>query len=162
MIDPGSEDVSIIESFIECKKVDFIFLTHEHYDHIWGADKLRQKYNAKLCCSIEASNAIINKKKNLSVFYNQVGFELNVADIIFEDADIIDWYNVPVEIIHTPGHTEGSICIKIFNNLFTGDTIIRGVRTVTTLPGGNKEKLRNSIEKLEKIGLNSFNLCYGH
>ena len=162
VIDPGSEDVSVIESFIENKKVDFIFLTHEHYDHIWGADKLRQKYNAKLCCSLEASNAITNKKRNLSVFYNQVGFELNAADIIIEGENVIDWHSVPVEIIHTPGHTEGSICIKIFNNLFTGDTIIKEIRTVTKRQGGNKEKLQNSIEKLKKMGLNSLNLYCGH
>ena len=162
VIDPGSEDISGIESFIENKKVEFIFLTHEHLDHVWGADQLRQKYHAKLCCSLEVSNAITDKKKNLSVFYNQVGFELNAADIILEDADVIDWHNVPVEIIHTPGHTDGSICIKVCNHLFTGDTIIKGIKTVTKLPGGNKEKLQNSIEKLEKMGLNSLNLYCGH
>lgn len=162
VIDPGSEDISVIENFIGVKNVDYIFLTHEHYDHIWGADKIRKKYDAKLCCSLETAGFITSKKKNLSVFYNQVGFELEVADIILEDSTIIDWHDTPIEIIHTPGHSEGSICIKIGNNLFTGDTIIKEIKTVTKLPGGSKEKLQNSIVKLEKIGLNSFNLYCGH
>jgi hydroxyacylglutathione hydrolase len=162
VIDPGSENTSVIEQSIGEQSVNFIFLTHEHFDHIWGADKIRTLYNAKLCCSLDTANAITNRKKNMSLFFNQVGFELNPCDIILIDGQIIDWQGIPIEIIHTPGHTNGCICIKINDNLFTGDTIIKGVSTVTKLPEGSKEKLKNSIEKLKQKGLGWFSLYFGH
>jgi glyoxylase-like metal-dependent hydrolase (beta-lactamase superfamily II) len=162
VIDPGSEDSSVIEQSIEGKNVDFIFLTHEHFDHIWCADKIRKKYNAKLCCSFDTAGAITNRKKNMSVFFNQVGFELNPCDIILIDEQFINWKGIQIEIIYTPGHTNGCICIKINNNLFTGDTVIKGVTTVTKLPGGDKDKLKNSMDKLMQKELYMLNLYCGH
>ena len=162
VIDPGSENSCNIENAINEREVDYIFLTHEHFDHIWCTDKIREKYNAKLCCSADVAKSITNKKKNLSLFVDQIGFELNIPDVILDHKQHINWYGTLIEIIHTPGHTEGSICIKINDNLFTGDTIIKDTQTVTKLPSGNKDKLQNSIEKLAQMGLSDFNLYCGH
>ena len=162
VIDPGSENDKEITNLIKEKRLDYIFLTHEHFDHIWCADKIRIKYNAKLCCSLDTNKAIVNKKKNMSIFYDQIGFELSPCDVILKDGQVINWNGINIEIIHTPGHTNGSICIKIEDNLFTGDTIIKGIPTVTKLPGGNINKLKNSMKKLECLGLNNFNLYCGH
>jgi len=162
MIDPGSKNSSKIEKTVGKKEVDYIFLTHEHFDHIWCADKIRQKYNAKLCCHFDAAEAITNNKKNMSLFYNQTGFELAPPDILLNDRQIINWKGMEIEIIHTPGHTNGCICIKIENNLFTGDTIIKNVPTITKLPGGSKTKQQKSMEKLVKMGFSNYNLFYGH
>ena len=162
VIDPGSEDISILKNTIGNKNVDFIFLTHEHFDHIWGADKIRELYNAKLYCSEHTSLAIVNKKKNLSLFYNQTGFELQPCNSILHDGQSIEWHGMLIEIIFTPGHTEGSICIKIGDNLFTGDTIIKSTPTITKLPGGDKNKLDQSLRKLTDMGLADLNLYYGH
>jgi len=160
VMDPGSEDSSIIEKFINGRTVDYIFLTHEHFDHIWCADKIREKYNAKLCCSIETAKAIVDRKRNMSIFYDQVGFELRCIDITLEDRQKIEWHKMPIEIIQTPGHTAGSICIKIDNNIFTGDTIIKNHRTVTKLPTGNKKDLKKSIDCI--FCLNKIKVCPGH
>jgi glyoxylase-like metal-dependent hydrolase (beta-lactamase superfamily II) len=162
VIDPGSEDTQLIEAVIGSKKVDFVILTHEHFDHIWGTDKIRDKYNAELYCSENTNEAIINKKKNLSLFYNQTGFELRQADVDLVDRQSINWHGIEISIISTPGHTSGSICIKIENNLFTGDTIIKSVRTVTKLPGGNEKDLEASLQKLAAMNLEKFNLYCGH
>ena len=162
LIDPGSEDDSIIENSINGKTIDYIFLTHEHFDHIWCTDRIRKKYNAKLCCSIETAKAIINRKKNMSIFYDQVGFELNPCDLVLTDEQVVDWRRTPIEIIYTPGHTNGCICIKIYQNLFTGDTIIKGIPTITKLPGGNKYKQQDSIKKLMRLGLTNLDLYCGH
>ena len=162
IIDPGSENTSVIEKTIGEKSVDFIFLTHEHFDHIWGADKIRTKYNGKLCCSPDTAKAITNKKKNMSVFFDQVGFELNSCNIILTDGQMINWHDTQIEIIYTPGHTDGCICIKINNNLFTGDTIIKDIPTVTKLPEGSMNKLQNSMKKLIQMGLVNLNLYCGH
>jgi glyoxylase-like metal-dependent hydrolase (beta-lactamase superfamily II) len=162
VIDPGSENTQLLENEIGNKEVDFIILTHEHFDHIWGADKIRKKYNTKLYCSEVTANAIVNKKKNMSLFYNQIGFELQPASLILQDGQYIDWHDIEISIISTPGHSKGSICIKIDDNLFTGDTIIKSTRTVTKLPGGDAKELANSMEKLENMGLLNLNLYCGH
>ncbi|MDR0605738.1 MAG: MBL fold metallo-hydrolase, partial [Bacteroidales bacterium] len=162
VIDPGSENTQLIETAIDNKTVDFIILTHEHFDHIWGVDKIRDKYHTKLYCSDDTNKAIINKKKNLSLFYNQTGFELRPAETILTDGQSIDWHGIEIFIISTPGHTPGSICIKIGANLFTGDTIIKSVHTVTKLPGGNKKDLELSLQKLKAMNLEKLNLYCGH
>jgi len=162
LIDPGSKDTSIIENSIRKKTIDYIFLTHEHFDHIWSADTIKKKFNAKLCCSIEASKAIVDKKKNFSIFYDQIGFELSSPDIILKDRQIINWKEQSIEIIYTPGHSNGSVCIKINKCLFTGDTIIKNTPTITKLPGGSKRKLQESMEKLILLGLHKLDLYCGH
>jgi glyoxylase-like metal-dependent hydrolase (beta-lactamase superfamily II) len=115
-----------------------------------------------VCSSANTNKAIIDKKKNLSLFYNQTGFELRPAEITLTDGQLINWHDTEISIISTPGHTPGSICIKIGNNLFTGDTIIKSIRTVTKLPGGNQKELESSLKKLKAMNLEKLNLYCGH
>ena len=88
-------------------------------------------------------------EKNLSIYYDQVGFNSCKSDILTEDInDKLIWNDHLLEFINTPGHTEGSICVFTENILFTGDTLIKNKATVTKLPGGSKEKLSFSINML--------------
>ena len=153
IIDPGTEECVDLFEFIEIKKLhpEYIFLTHEHFDHIWGVNKLKETFNCKIVCSVDCSEKIIAKKKNMSVFYNQVGFETYPADIYIEHTDNqIDWQDKKVEFVSTKGHTDSSICILLDNNLFTGDTIIQNRKTVIKLPGGSKSKLIESLSVLNE------------
>ena len=153
IIDPGTEDCADLIAFINQKKLipEYIILTHEHFDHIWGVNKLKEIFNCKLLCSKDCSARITSRKKNMSFFYNQVGFETYPADIHIEDIDYqIFWNQKVIEFISTKGHSDGSICILIENNLFCGDTIINNCKTVIKLPGGSKSKLINSLSLLEK------------
>jgi hydroxyacylglutathione hydrolase len=153
IIDPGTEDCADLIGFIEDLnlKPEYILLTHEHFDHIWGVNRLKCIYKLKLVCSRDCAAMLIDKKKNMSVFYNQVGFETCPADILIEDINNqLEWNCKHLEFIATRGHSEASICILIDNNLFTGDTIIRNNKTVVKLPGGNKNKLKDSLLLLDK------------
>ena len=58
---------------------------------------------------------------------------------------------IPVKILHTPGHSPGSVCILVENNIFTGDTLMKGLLGRTDLPGGNKQDLTLSLEKLKDL-----------
>jgi len=151
VIDPGTEDNVSLLMFLKENNLnpEYIFLTHEHFDHIWGVNKLKKRYNCKIVCSINCSEKITEKKKNMSIFYDQVGFETEPADIHPEDIDCqMIWNNEKIEFIPTKGHSDACICILIDNYLFTGDTMIKNCKTVTKLPGGNKTKLLESLISL--------------
>lgn len=168
IIDPGSEESSKIVSFIENNHLtpSYIILTHEHFDHCLSVNELRKKFpDVKLVCSKQSNEAIQNQKKNCSVFWdNTKGFELMPADILVEDIEYkLGWNNQNISFIPTPGHTPGSISIKIGKFLFTGDAYIPGIKTVTKLPGGNKVEAANSENLLKGLSA-KFNLvlCAGH
>ena len=156
IIDPGSFDCSEIIRFLNNNNLvpEYILLTHEHFDHIGGVNIIKDKYCSKIVSSKICAVNIISKKKNLSVFYNQIGFETYSTDIIVENKSIIQWNGSQIYFIESQGHTDGSQCILIDNYLFTGDTIIKDQKTVIKLPGGNKSKLKESLELL-------YNRLYG-
>lgn len=149
VIDPGTlECDKLIHHLNELKlKPKYIFLTHEHFDHIWGVNKLKDTYNSKIVCSKECAESIIHRKKNMSVFYDQKGFDTYPADILIEDLNYhLVQDDLKIEFIESKGHSNGSICILVENNLFTGDTILYNTKTVVKFPGGDKEKLKLSLE----------------
>lgn len=151
LIDPGSADVSAILAYLEgnCLNPVYIFLTHEHFDHIWGVDQLRHLFGSKVIATDMCSEAITNPKRNLSLFYNQVGFSSNVADICISDRTfIMDRNNQRIICFKTPGHTIGSMCILVDSKLFTGDTLLKNDKTVTKLPGGDAESLKESVDTI--------------
>lgn len=167
IIDPGSPDCEDVLSFLVAHQLipDFIILTHEHFDHIWGAIKLKSCFNIPLIAHKQCADKIIDKKKNLSLFFNQVGFQLNNADLVFHNRHFtLNWnqdYNF--ELYHTPGHSEGAITILIDNYLFVGDTIIKDEKTVTKLPGGNKAALKTSLALIKNLSKRHlFEIFPGH
>ncbi len=164
LIDPGCESCDDLIMFLKSlnKEPSHILLTHEHFDHIWGVTKLKESYDTRVVCSKICSDSIRNKKKNLSLFYDNIGFELNSADILVEDYDVIKLNEFEFKIYSTPGHTEGSICIALEHILFTGDTLINNEKTVTKLPGGSKDKLYRSLELITNMFDDNCMIYPGH
>lgn len=165
IIDPGCEDCGEIIDYLNVNNIspDFILLTHEHFDHIWGINDLKNRFNSKTICSNECADRIIDRKKNLSVFYNQIGFCTPQADILFYDSiSTFEWYENKIKFIKTKGHSEGSSCFLINNYLFTGDTIIKNQKTILKLPESNKTSLIGSLELIATICDNNTVLLPGH
>lgn len=149
VIDPNNFDE--IEKVLVGTKLEYIFLTHEHFDHIMAVDKLREKYNAKLIAQKLTSKNIQSSSKNLSKF-SEIIFDfmkktqtskieeisINSADIEYEDSYTLDWYGNTFFFKHTPGHSEGSSCIYINNYLFTGDSLFE--QADTSFLGGKKTR----------------------
>jgi hydroxyacylglutathione hydrolase len=150
VVDPGTLGCENLLLFLNKSELipEYIILTHEHFDHIWGINKLKDVYNSKIVCSEVCSVSITDIKKNMSVFYNQVGFKTYPADIIVDSSSSILWHNIPIRFMETHGHTDGSMCILVDKKLFTGDTIIQNSKTVVKFPGGNREKLRLSLNMI--------------
>jgi glyoxylase-like metal-dependent hydrolase (beta-lactamase superfamily II) len=155
VVDPGSEDCGEILSFIHENEicVDYVILTHEHFDHTWASDKI----NGIVLCTKECKERLSNRKLNLSVFFNQVGFELNVKAECIEDlGEKFSWNNYKVEFCKNGAHSPGGLMFVVDKYVVTGDFLIKDLKTVTKLKWAQKEELSDGekwLQELKGIGL---------
>ena len=130
VIDPGSEKSLREIEFIENNNLtlDYIIITHEHTDHNWGVNALREHFKgSKLLCSEACSKFV--KKANRAYFllyYDDphYRYEIAPADKFVSDGDRMEWSGHQIKFVFTPGHSYGSVCIDIDGSLFTGDTMM--------------------------------------
>ena len=166
IIDPGTNESKEIIEFIKSKKliIDYVILTHEHFDHIWGVNALVNFADPIIIASIYCINMVKDKRKNLSLFHDQVGFVVDKEIKSVESLQgSITWGKHTIKFIHTPGHSESSISVYINQYLFSGDLMIEGLKTVTKLPTGNKNKLFHSLEFIKNKFKNKNIIVYpGH
>lgn len=148
VIDPG-DDAFLIKS--ELHEMDaypaLILLTHGHFDHILALDLLRTE---KSLVGIHKNDAdmLINRDL-ISGMLKDNPWPFKRADVVFGDRDryqSIAGYDF--EVIHTPGHTEGSVCYLFGDLLFTGDTLFRGGIGRTDFQGGDLDKMWASLRLL--------------
>ena len=163
IIDPGTENDSRITAFLNENdlELNFIFLTHEHFDHILGVNFLRYKFpKIKVISSQKTSERLNNPKRNLAIFHNQNNLVVDHADILIEEG-CLNMIGLEFEVFKTPGHTDSSISLKFENSFFSGDFLLIGTRIVTNLPTGSKIQYRESIEKHHDM-LNRLTIYPGH
>jgi glyoxylase-like metal-dependent hydrolase (beta-lactamase superfamily II) len=147
IIDPGSYNLFHIRQFIKANSLEpeFILLTHEHFDHIFGCHELKHIFKYKIICSKTCALNAANAKKNYSFFYGQTR-EIKNIDFFVEDLKYsFEFHNLALRFHLTPGHSPGGMCISIDKILFTGDTILKNLKTVMRLPDSEKAKLRESV-----------------
>lgn len=161
LIDVGGDPEFIIRAIkkhIEPKELDYIFLTHSHYDHASAAGFF--KGIAKIAIH-EEEIKVMRMQSFASIF--GLRFKLFDPDIILRGGERFELGEVTLEVIHTPGHSPGSVCFYEPNKkwLFSGDTVFAyGSFGRYDLPGGNPERLIESIELLSKLDV--VNLYPGH
>lgn len=149
IIDPGGDYDEILK-FIKEENIslEFILLTHGHGDHIGAVNNLISDFKIPLyACEKEKdllNDPIVNLSKSIPPFKP---IQL-VADNWIKDSDIINFNDLKLKIIETPGHTVGSICILIGSTMFTGDTLFRMSIGRSDLPTGSYDEIINSVKKL--------------
>jgi hydroxyacylglutathione hydrolase len=148
IIDPGldlSSEAEPILDYIAAKKlnVKFIVNTHGHDDHIKGDVFFQQKFNVPICIHILDEHFIENLEKG--------NFPRN---LLLKDGSLIKLGNEALKVLHTPGHTPGSICLLDEKLVFTGDTLFAGGIGRTDFPGGSMSEMRDSLKKLMELPLN--------
>ena len=138
-------------------ELNYVFLTHEHYDHINGLNALREMYSFKTIASKQCSLGIQDAKKNLSRYFNvllsmrKVPYSMRIdeyvckaADMTFDFYSFLEWNNHKLYFFWTPGHSRGSsVCILDNAWIFSGDTVLEGQPVFTKLPGGSLNDYKN-------------------
>jgi len=161
IIDPGDEPEKIIE-FIDAFGLQpkYILFTHAHYDHVCAAKELHDQYNAVIVMhEQEKITYRSTAKRCISWGYDPEDFP--EPERLVKDNDTISMGAISFKVIHTPGHTQGSICILVENTLFSGDTLFKGSVGRTDLPGGDFGLLSQSLKKLTLLLPQTRVLC-GH
>lgn len=130
-IDPASEKSLREIDYIESNglTLDYIILTHEHTDHTWGVNSLREQFpDSKLVCSEPCNKYVKKTNRAYFLFYYDdpdYRYEIAPADILIsKDVESLSWDGLSVKFILTPGHSKGGMCISIDKMIFTGDTIM--------------------------------------
>lgn len=149
VIDPGAEAEKILKAAAsESLRITTILLTHAHYDHIGALVELQKETKAELCLHKNEVEILADPLKNLSTYIGTQNLSLT-ASCQLEDGQTLTVGDVEYKIMHTPGHTPGSISVLADKALFCGDLIFQGSVGRTDLPGGNNDLLHHSIH--EKI-----------
>ena len=153
IIDPGGDDTRII-NYIGNNNLNAIavFATHAHYDHIGSIKTIKDKFSIPLF--LHSKDKRILKTANLyATLFDGIGqIPIPSIDHYFdqiEKKEIVESFSI--EVMHTPGHTWGSICILIEDCLFSGDTIFKGKIGRTDLPGGDEQALKTSLKLISKL-----------
>lgn len=145
LIDAGVKSDKVVAAASEMKvSIEKIILTHGHIDHIVELDNLVQKTNAKAYIHIDDEAALTDARYNVSA-YTFAAQSLNTKCEMVRDGSILRLGDLELKVIHTPGHTPGSICILAENNLFSGDTLFNFGYGRVDLPNGSFEALYSSI-----------------
>ena len=155
MIDPGFIEKSEAEEVFKridasTLKVGFILNTHGHPDHTCGNGLAKQKYHALLLIHEGDAKMLGEGGKLLA---NMMGFTVSSpeADKFLRDGDKFKFGDESLRIIHTPGHSPGSICLLGGKECFTGDTLFAGSIGRTDFPSSSHEDMMHSLKKLRDL-----------
>lgn len=149
IIDPGGDEEQILAACRNKKlQVEYIIATHGHPDHVCGNGPIKEATGAQII--MHTDDAEFFARPDIQKYFSMLGLaESPPADILVKDGDIITIGEENLQVIHTPGHTPGGICLYNAPDCFTGDTLFVGGVGRTDFPGGSMEELSRSIrEKL--------------
>ena len=151
MIDPGYKREKLLEILREKKgKERLILLTHGHFDHIGGADYLRQETGVKIGIGALDEPALRDEHLNCSDRFRPI-LPYFSADYTYNDGDVISVGDITLKVMHTPGHTVGGVCYLADGVVFTGDTLFKGSIGRDEFPGGDFETLKKSVKRLYNL-----------
>ena len=143
IVDPGDDPETIVEA-IAGLDVSMIVLTHGHFDHVGAVPAIKEKTGAKLALHEDEREmyAAVTEQGALWGFKMP---KMPPPDVLLKEGDTVDAGELSLTVIHTPGHSPGSISLYAKGVVLTGDTLFMGSVGRTDFPGGSMPKLRQSL-----------------
>ena len=155
VIDPGAEAELILAELDKTDaQVEYILLTHGHYDHIGAVAKLHE--------ALPRTKVYMHQADSRGTGFHVVPLADQVEDLqYYDDGDALTLGSLTIHVIHTPGHTPGGVTLRVRDVLFTGDTLFAGSMGRSDFPGGNTQQLFASLKKLARLEGN-YHVLPGH
>jgi len=141
VIDPGFTPETVLDKLRDLGlTLEAILLTHGHFDHVGGVKTI----------AAETDCAVYLCDKDLSMPRMMTAGSLYYTNT-YAEGDKLSLAGLEITVLHTPGHTPGSVCLVTENTMFSGDTLFCGSCGRTDLPGGSWETIRESLRRLASI-----------
>ena len=146
IVDPGGDEQRILDIVAQDGlAVEYIIDTHGHPDHVCGNRKMKDGTGG-LIVMHEADDDFFSQP-NIKNYFSMLGLEPSPpVDLRVKEGDVIAFGEVSLEVLHTPGHTPGGICLYNKPDCITGDTLFVGGIGRTDFPGGSHQELISSIK----------------
>ncbi len=162
VIDPGDDADRILMELAKAElKVEYLINTHGHFDHVGANKRMKDATGAKIAIH-PGDEPMLEELSRSAMMFGLSAENSPPADQVLNHGDTVSFGDITLEVIHTPGHSAGGICLYTPGHLFAGDTLFAGSIGRTDLPGGDYDTLIASIkEKL--FGLADDTIVYtGH
>ncbi|TBL80667.1 MBL fold metallo-hydrolase [Paenibacillus thalictri] len=147
IIDPGMKPGSLVRRIADMQ-IEAILLTHAHFDHIGGVEEIRKLKGCSVYIHDLEADWLTNPKKNGSARWPELGEPIvaEPAEYALDEGQVLDFLGVKLKVMHTPGHSPGSVSFLYEKHLFGGDVLFKMSVGRTDLPGGNMNDLLDSIQ----------------
>ncbi|MBQ5316926.1 MAG: MBL fold metallo-hydrolase [Oscillospiraceae bacterium] len=129
-------------------KLGKILLTHGHCDHIESAYDIAVETGAQVYVHTLDKPKLSNDSTNLSRYFGMPPVTPVTNALAFEDGDVITHASLEFEVLHSPGHTSGSVCLIIDDVMFSGDTLFKGSMGRTDMPDGDNDVMMDTLAML--------------
>lgn len=162
-VDPAEYNAEL-EAFLSensVKSLEYILLTHGHFDHINGARALQERFGGKIVIGREDEKCFHNADLSLANVFLAPGEPPEKADVTVTDGEALDFSGESIRVIASPGHTEGGVCYIVGGCLFSGDTLFAGTVGRTDFPGGDMSQMLRSVKRLTELD-GDYRLLPGH
>lgn len=162
MIDPAGECDRIIEELSKNSlTLTKILLTHGHFDHTGAAAELKEITGAKVYIHADDECMLNDTIKNVAYLVPGYTYKPFEADVLLSGGDMIFLDELEISVMHTPGHTKGSVMYFVNNSIFTGDTIFEGSVGRTDFYSGDINAQRETLKRISALREN-YTLYPGH
>jgi len=163
VVDPGADFDKIMANLQHngIDEVTHILLTHGHYDHMGAAARLREATDAKVC--VHERDLPMLKSRSASLAMYGIGeYAPCEADIVLAGGETIEAAGIKVDVLHTPGHSGGSVCYTAGDVMFSGDTLFYKFRGRTDFPGSDAREYAHTLSVVLPSLKKDYTVYTGH
>ena len=145
-----TDDSKEMRDFIGSAKLEYILLTHGHFDHIGGVAAISRDYGAKVVISAQDAPMLSSGKASLSAFFG-IKQDKITPDLTVSEGSSLMLGETQIKVLATPGHTKGGVCYLLKDCIFTGDTLFFCSCGRTDFPGGSSKEIMQSLKRLATL-----------